>query len=243
MARRFSLEKNPSKELHEVMEILAHNYEDLKRVYRHYCSSKPGAGGTMDLAEFGMLMFDIKLPPKIFPISAIEDIFKLTNRTSEASAKYDLELEAREYIEALIRVASRLYSKQSVAFGEPSDTQNLLTLSELFNAFLESKLLPYACRSDAHRFRAELKDDSVKGIFRRHRDQLQKLFKTYAKGDGAMDTNEFLKFVRDRQLINNSFSEEEFYNVFNKVQDEEGISCCSCSLGLDEHGHDEGIKD
>ena len=243
LAHRFSLEKNPRKELQEVMEILAHNYEDLKRVYRHYCSSKPGAGGTMDLAEFGMLMFDIKLPPKIFPVSAIEDIFKLTNRTSEASAKYDLELEAREYIEALLRVASRLYSKQSVAFGEPSDTQNLLTLSELFNAFLESKLLPYACRSDAHRFRAELKDDSVKGIFRRHRDQLQKLFKTYAKGDGAMDTNEFLKFVRDRQLINNSFSEEEFYNVFNKVQDEEGAFHAAVgSLGLDEHGHDEGIK-
>ena len=58
-----------------------------------------------------------------------------------------------------------------------------------------------------------------------------------------MDTNEFLKFVRDRQLINNSFSEEEFYNVFNKVQDEEGAFHAAVgSLGLDEHGHDEGIK-
>ena len=63
------------------------------------------------------------------------------------------------------------------------------------------------------------------------------------RGDGAMDTNEFLKFVRDRQLINNSFSEEEFYNVFNKVQDEEGAFHAAVgSLGLDEHGHDEGIK-
>ena len=89
----------------------------------------------MDLAEFGMLMFDIKLLPKIFPISAIEDI--LSSESNERHQK-GLELEAREYIEALIRVASRLYSKQSVAFGEPSDTQNLLTLSELFNEFLES---------------------------------------------------------------------------------------------------------
>ena len=123
----------------------------------------------------------------------------------------------------------RLYSKQSVAFGEPSDTQ-ICDITELFNAFLESKLLPHACSWRA-RLRAELKDDSVKGIFR-YRDQLQKLFKTYAKGDGAMSTSEFLKFVRDRQLINSSFSEEEFHNVFNKIQDEEGISCCSRLFGL-----------
>ena len=244
MAKRFSLENDPNHEVKEIMEILMQNFEDLKRIYRHYSSSKPGAGGTMDLAEFGMMMFDIKLPPKVFPVSIIEEIFKLTNKASETTAKYDLELEASEYIEALLRVASRLYQKQSTAFGNPkSSEEQLMSYSGLFHHFLENKLLPYACRSDAHRFREELKDESVKGIFRKYRDKLQQLFKKYAKGDGAMDIKEFLKFIRDRQLINNSFSEDEFHNVFNKVQDDEGAFHAAVgSLGLDEHGHDEGIK-
>jgi hypothetical protein len=243
LAKRFNLEANPMKEKKEITEILTQNFEDLKRIYKHYCSSKPGAGGTMDLAEFGMMMYDIKLPPKIFPVSILEEIFRVTNKVSESSAKYDLELEASEYIEALIRVASRLFKKQSFAFNESNDQGKLLTISELFRIFLDDKLLPYACRSDAHRFREELKDDAVKAIFRKYRDQLQKLFKNYARGDGSMDTNEFLKFVRDRQLINNSFSLDEFYNVFNKVQDDEGAFHAAVgSLGLDEHGHDEGIQ-
>ena len=83
----------------------------------------------------------------------------------------------------------------------------------------------------------------MKGIFRKYRDKLQQLFKKYAKGDGSMNIKEFLKFIRDRQLINNSFSEDEFHNVFNKVQDDEGAFHAAVgSLGLDEHGHDEGIK-
>ena len=58
-----------------------------------------------------------------------------------------------------------------------------------------------------------------------------------------MDSKEFLKFVRDRQLINNSLSETELFQVFAKVQDDEGAFHSSVgALGLDEHGHDDGIK-
>ena len=49
-----------------------------------------------------------------------------------------------------------------------------------------------------------------------------------------MDSKEFLKFVRDRQLINNSLSETELFQVFAKVQDDEGAFHSSVgALGLD----------
>ena len=56
-----------------------------------------------------------------------------------------------------------------------------------------------------------------------------------------MDVNEFLKFVRDRQLINNSFSEQELHHIFNKVQDEEGAFYAAVgNLGLDDTGMERG---
>ena len=108
-------------------------------------------------------------------------------------------------------------------------------------SFFNDNLIPFACRSDAERFRQELQTDDVKAVFRKFRDSLQRIFGKYSKGDGAMDSNEFLKFVRDRQLINNSFSEQELHQVFNKVQDEEGAFYAAVgNLGLDDTGMEKG---
>lgn len=241
MWHRFSLEKEPEEEIQRISALLNEYYDDIKLIYRHYSTSKPGSSGTIDLAEFGMLMYDIKLPSKTFPTAVLENIFKLTNRVSESSKKVDMELNASEFVEVLLRVASKKYERESVAYGQDTGRNKLKSFSELTRSFFNDNLIPFACRSDAERFRQELQTDEVKAVFRKFRDPLQRIFGKYSKGDGAMDANEFLKFVRDRQLINNSFSEQELHHVFNKVQDEEGAFYAAVgNLGLDDTGMEKG---
>ena len=243
MWARFKLEADPVGEIKSIETLLNEYFDDLKRIYRHYSSSKPGSSGTIDLAEFGMLMHDIKLSSRIFKSSVLENIFRLTNKTSASSKKFDAELDASEFIEALLRVASMKFFKKSYANVADDVPANALTYTQLFRKFMEENVIPFACRSDAERFRKDLRSDVVKVVFRKHRGALQKIFQRYSKGDGAMDSKEFLKFVRDRQLINNSLSETELFQVFAKVQDDEGAFHSSVgALGLDEHGHDDGIK-
>ena len=252
--QRLSMEDDPRKEIAAVTGVLESHFIDLKRIYRHYSCAEPGSAGTMDLNEMWMLAKDTKLLSESnLTLHTVQDLFVITSEAfsqksktagsmpgkshrsrvnSQATGKSasEMELMAPEYVEMLVRIADVKFQGIASAFSDGSGTAvtDRLTLSQCLAKLLDENIIPYACRSDADRFRRDLSSLQVKAVFRRHRDRLQSLFKHWCvPGEDHMDTSRWRSFARDRNFLSEAFTEAELFSVFNKIQDEEGALLAS----------------
>jgi len=179
-----------------------------------------------------------------------------TNNGNTASNHLNRELMAPQFVEALVRLADAKFHEVATAWQddnqvtnsgtdqkkttEDNSEQGLLSLSQCLEKLLDEFIIPYACRSDADRFRRDLSRLEVKAVFRRHRDRLQQLFRHWCVSGGeVMDATQFRAFARDRNFISVAFTESELFSVFNKIQDEEGAMLASTG-GLQLHVSGEG---
>ena len=175
-----------------------------------------------------------------------------TSKTNNGIMVVVNELMAPQFVEALVRLSdakfhdvatawrdqsndSGLQSEESTKINSNESKSNFLTLAQCLEKMLDEYIIPYACRSDADRFRRDLSRLEVKAVFRRHRDRLQQLFKKWCVDSSeVMDASQFRSFARDRNFISASFTETELFSVFNKIQDEEGAMLASTG-GLQLH--------
>ena len=168
----------------------------------------------------------------------------LSGGVVSSRAAAEIELMAPQFVEMLVRIADTKFSGISAAWTSGNDvrspapsgaSEKLLTLSQCLTKLLDENIIPFACRSDADRFRRDLSRLEVKAVFRRHRDRLQSLFKHWCvAGEDHMDTGRWRSFARDRNFLSEAFTEAELFSVFNKIQDEEGALLASAG-GLTLH--------
>ena len=106
------------------------------------------------------------------------------------------ELMASQFVEVLVRIAdskfhhlalawseteeetsetskeiSKETSKETTASPNKGESTQLLSLANCVEKMLNEYVIPYACRSDADRFRRDLSRTEVKAVFRNHRDR------------------------------------------------------------------------
>ena len=228
----------------------------------------------MDLNELRMLIKDTKLLDQTLTFNDVQHLFIATatanvgssnNSTSASNSgtavsnHLNRELMAPQFVEALIRLADAKFHDVATAWQddhasasgteqskkeEDDNEKVLLSLSQCLGKMLDEFIIPYACRSDADRFRRDISRLEVKAVFRRHRDRLQQLFRHWCVSGGeVMDATQFRSFARDRNFISAAFTESELFTVFNKIQDEEGAMLASAGgLQLHVSGSGSGSK-
>jgi hypothetical protein len=200
-----------------------------------------------------MLVKDTKLLDSKLSLTDVQHLFHATASCSVGGGggggvvpEFSQELMAPQFVEALVRLADTKFQMLAIAWhGENGEEQKreggevkLLTLSQCLEKLLDEFIIPYACRSDADRFRRDLSRMEVKAVFRRHRDSLQQLFKKWCiVGEEVMDASQFRSFARDRNFLSQAFTESELLSVFQKIQDDEGALLASAG-GLQLH-HDD----
>ena len=92
---------------------------------------------------------------------------------------------------------------------------------ECLKKLINKHILPFAKRSDAEAFRKIIGGKGVQRVFKKHSQELKKIFAKRAGLDKSMSMMEYSKLLRDTRTIDGkSFSHKNLVEVFNNVQDE-----------------------
>ena len=88
-----------------------------------------------------------------------------------ALAWSETEEETSETSKETSKEISKETSKETTASPNKGESIQLLSLANCVEKMLNEYVIPYACRSDADRFRRDLSRTEVKAVFRNHRDR------------------------------------------------------------------------
>ena len=208
----------------EMKKVLKMRIRDLKRIFQFYAAAGDGGPATsMDHSEFWKFVKDCKLQKdrKALPSVRVDLIFQCCNLDyslvgKERMATDDGELDAKEFIEGLARLAVYRYTKGTVA--------------ERLNKLIDEDILPNACSVDTDVFREKIASDRVKDIFAKHKHNFKIIYKVFAAdddtGDAAlandtMNNTELVSFFRDFEMIGPLLSERAVKVLFAYVQQDE----------------------
>ncbi|KAK3276470.1 hypothetical protein CYMTET_15454, partial [Cymbomonas tetramitiformis] len=128
----------------------------------------------------------------------------------------DRELVAYEFSESLVRLAAVKYK------GKSDSLSGRLTL------LIEKDIMKYAVRVDSDPFRKSMQAPEVEKVLATHSKSLQKIFAYYAgadkgdtKGSTSINAQEFIKLVKDCQLLDNALTEAQIMSIFAYIQHDE----------------------
>lgn len=168
----------------ELREFLVTHFRDSQMIFSHYAAdSHTGAKGSMDRSEFWKLVKDLKLHkhlsgPEVDLIFQRSNLDASIDRSQNKNWNPDSELEAQEFVEALIRLSACKYkNNRSVGWVDK------------FKQMYLNDLLPCAKKTNKSGFRATaLTDKQVKGVLQKERSKIRKMFNHFAAADTSSNT-------------------------------------------------------
>ena len=242
-------------EMKGIEDFLVEQFDDLRRIFEHYAAGTDGGHSErMSLNEFWEVVKDCGLTKSsdasgasAIKKEAINTIYKLasemensgdndgaTKAPSKSQANLDeVEILPNAFIASLIDISFRKFRK------EPS-------LSKRFSILMKKFVLPKACRTNTESFRSEISQDDVQVVYKRHSNNLRKLFSYYAAqsakaekkamkergekfvkdtgNEAGINLDSWIRMLRDTKLITrpgdmrHDFPEDNARKVFINVQ-------------------------
>ncbi|GMH72480.1 hypothetical protein TrRE_jg7224 [Triparma retinervis] len=230
----------------EFKKILKTRIRDVRRIFQFYAASADSGGVTdIDHQEAWKFVKDCRLQKdrKALPSVRVDLIFQ--SCTIDHSKKgldrvrhVTQELEAVQFVEFMARLAHHRYSKG--------------TWTQRFQKMLNEDILPNACSVDIDVFRERIAGDKCKAVQKKHRHNLEIIYKEYSADDqsmeslGSLDTmnaNELVTCCRDFKLVGPLLSERALRVLFAYVQHDEELIKEMETAGRAATVHDAGDDD
>ena len=231
----------------ELREFLVTHFRDSQMIFSHYAAdSHTGGKSTMDRSEFWKLVKDLKLHRHLSG-AEIDLIFQRSNldvsidRSQNKNYNPDGELEAHEFIEALIRLSACKYKS----------SRNISWVGKFKKMYIEN-LIPCAKKTNAAGFRdTALVDKQVKQVFLRERTKLRKIFSHFAAADtsnatvgnvtsSTINVKELLQMCRTLGIMRAGvLTDTTVRKLFAHVQVEEDAESGAAAGDDDEMNYDE----
>mmetsp|Transcript_2238 Transcript_2238/g.4587 ORF Transcript_2238/g.4587 Transcript_2238/m.4587 type:complete len:729 (-) Transcript_2238:7-2193(-) len=210
----------------ELKKILKSRIRDIRRIFQFYAASADtGAVTDIDHQEAWKFVKDCKLQKdrKALPSVRVDLIFQ--SCTIDHSKKgldrvrhVTQELEPVQFVEFIARLAQHRYNKG--------------TWPHRLTKMLNEDVLPNACSVDIDVFRERIAGDKCKAVQKKHKHNLEIIYKEYAADDqsleslGNLDTmnaNELVSCCRDFKLVGPLLSERALRVLFAYVQHDEEL--------------------
>ena len=211
--------------LQELSDILKGRIRDFKRIFTFYAAvSDLGSIAELDHSEAWKFVKDCKLQRdrKLMPSVRVDLTFQscqldysLTGKERMNSQK--AELGSVEFVEFVAKLATYRYTRG--------------TWGTRLKKMIEEDILPNACTINVDIFRERLAGGTVKNVCRKHRHNMQIIYKDYAAEDTAtseamdnldsMNVNELVVFAREFKLVGPLLSERAIKVLFAYVQHDE----------------------
>lgn len=196
-------------EASDVARLLSMYFVELRGIYKYY-----SMGGFMNLTEFHKLAKDAKFQhPKSLTQAQLDIIFTRVNRGDDPDntdpKMRDNELEPREYINLLLRVAAARFGVDLERRSRSPDgeTKDRMSLPAAFERLVVEKMLPNAATADDQEVKSVIGDKKMNKILEVLEDDLRKVFDHYSRGVAAktkesMNTMDLKEFTTMLQHIN-----------------------------------------
>jgi hypothetical protein len=229
------LDKELQNEVLVIEKMLLDNFGDLKRIFEHYAAGADGGHSErMSLNEFWDLVKDCAFTKSQgTDHSAIKkELFNtMYLKASDHKAKSNVSVDEIEilpdaFVETLLEISFRKFRKEQ-------------SLSKRFSTLLSRYLLPKACRTNTESFRAEISQDDIQAVFKKHSSHLRKVFSYYAAQtakaekkagnktigeEAGMNLDAWIRLLRDTKVVTrpgdmrHDFPDESARKVFVNVQ-------------------------
>jgi hypothetical protein len=186
------------------------HFATIRRVFKFYAENSP----TMTDVAFWRFCGDIRVMDKVVTRVQVDRIFQVANSEdipraveggldeSQIGAASDgdaedeeenptTELIPSEFVECLIRMAD-IRVKEGGRM-----------LQERFDLFMQNYVLPFACKSEADKFKKEVYESGTQAALHRYQKDLQKIFLHYGTGKGSrktLNSERFSEFAKDAHL-------------------------------------------
>ena len=230
----------------ELKRILKTRIRDVRRIFQFYAASADTGGvSDVDHQEAWKFVKDCKLQKdrKALPSVRVDLIFQ--SCTIDHSKKgldrvrhVTQELEAVQFVEFMARLAHHRYSKG--------------TWPQRFQKMLNEDILPNACSVDIDVFRERIAGDKCKAVQKKHKHNLEVIYKEYAADDQSMESlgnldtmnaNELVSCCREFKLVGPLLSERALRVLFAYVQHDEELIKEMETAGRAATVHDAGDDD
>ena len=210
--------------------LLKGRIRDLKRIFQFYAAADEGDATSMDQGEFKRFVRDTKMQKdrQLLPSVRIDLIYQATcmDLTKQGRERIDCgieDLDAKSWVESLVRIACYKYEKGCVTN----------TMTERLEKLLINEVFPNACSVDVDVFRSRIDSDLVREVFAKNHYNLKKIFEVYSADDvssddavsssDTMNVGELVSFGRAFTLIGAPplLSERAMKVMFAYVQQED----------------------
>ncbi|GMH50366.1 hypothetical protein TL16_g00756 [Triparma laevis f. inornata] len=239
-------EEEREEECAKMKAILKTRIRDIRRIFQFYAAVSDSGGVTeLDHQECWKFVKDCRLQKdrKALPSVRVDLIFQSctidhSKKGLDRVKSVRPELGPTQFVEFIARLASYRYNKGS--------------WSERLERMINEDILPNACSVDIDVFRERIAGDKCKAVVKKHRHNMEVIYKDYAAEDqsleslGSLDTmnaNELVACCRDFKLVGPLLSERAVKVLFAYVQHDEELIEELKSKGKTVNVVDEGDDD
>jgi FtsZ-binding cell division protein ZapB len=233
---------NFDQQLDSLKSVLQRTYQDLRRIFTHYCRGKT----LMSEADFWRLISDVRALDRNVTRSHVDKIFSIANDDTPPVAKTgrsgfngndessedddddddkddldDVELDDEENSETELIPSE--FVECLIRIAERKFPGKML--HERFSQFMTVHVVPFACKSDTDKFKKEIHNAQTQTAVQKYQKDLIKIFNFYAKGAAGkqsakkkmMVAADFMHFLKESNAMSQSLDDNAAASVFSTV--------------------------